>query len=100
MLWGAFTVGGDSVRTCIACIGTGMLVHACGACLPSLFAMGDPRGAAGFVSGAGCGVFSLSARGLDCRPPPRARDRMGERGPRSADDSQLTMGVSQAKIKR
>ena len=83
---------GGKVRTCTVCCGTGMLVHAWGACLPSLFAIGEPRGAAGFGSRAGCGVFSLSERGLDCRPPPRARDRMGERGPRSAFDSQLTMG--------
>ncbi len=62
--------GGVEVCTCIACIGTRMLVHAWGACLPSLFAIGAPRGAAGLVSGIGCGVFSLSARGLDCRPPP------------------------------
>ena len=85
--------GGEEVRTCIACCGTGRLVHAWAECLPSLFAIGDPRGAAGFGSGGGCGVFSLSGRGLDCRPPPRARDRMGERGPRSACDSQLTNGV-------
>ena len=89
--------GGVGVRTCIACIVTGMLVHAWAACLPSLFAMEDPRDAAGLASGIGCGVFSMLARGLDCRPPPRARGRIGERGPRSAGDSQLTMGVLQAK---
>ena len=84
--------GGEG-RTWRACCGTGMLVHAWAECLPSLFAIGDPRGAAGFGSGGGCGVFSLSGRGLDCLPPPRARCRMGERGPRSACVSQLTIGM-------
>ncbi len=92
MLPGETAGEGEGIRTCTACCGTGMLVHAWATCLPSLFAMGDPRGAAGFASGTGCGVFSLSGRGLDCRPPPRARDRMGERGPRSTFDSQLTIG--------
>ena len=69
-LHGGADVGGSGeVRTCIACCGTGMLVHAWAECLPSLFAIGDPRGAAGFGSGGGCGVFSLSGRGLDWRPP-------------------------------
>ena len=87
-------VGGDRRdRTCSVCWETGMLVHVWAECLPSLFAIGDPRGAAGFGSGGGCGVFSLSGRGLDCLPPPRARCRMGERGPRSACVSQLTIGM-------
>ena len=73
--------GGVGARTCIACMGTGgMLVHAWAACLPSLFAIGDPRGAAGLVSGGGCGVFSLSARGLDCRPPPLGRGTVSGSG--------------------
>ena len=54
--------------------------------------MGDPRGATGAATGAGCGVFSLSERGRGCRPPPLARERMGDRPLRSAFDSQLTMG--------
>ena len=84
--------GWEGVRTWIAWCGTGMLVQAWAECLPSLFAMGEPRGAGGFAAGSGCGVFSLSVRGLGCRPPPLARDRMGDRGPRSALDSQLTIG--------
>ncbi len=58
-----------------------MPVQACAACPPSLFAMGEPRGAAGFASDVGCGVFSLSGRDLDLRSPPLVRGRMGERRP-------------------
>lgn len=76
-----------------------MLVHAWVACLPSLLAIGEPRGAAGFASGAGCGVFSLFERGWDCRAPPLARRRMGDRPPLSALDSQLTIGGSLGKIR-
>jgi hypothetical protein len=49
-------------RICIAWSGMGMYVHACEACLPSLLDMGDTWKAVGLVGGAGCGVFSLSAR--------------------------------------
>ena len=69
-----------------------MDVHACDACPPSLLAMGDPRGATDAATGVGCGVFSLSEQSRGCRPPPLARERMGDRPPRSAFDSQLTMG--------
>jgi len=58
-----------------------------GACLSSLFAIGEPRGAASFGACVGCGVFFMSARGLDCRYPPRARARVGDRPPRSTFDS-------------
>jgi hypothetical protein len=69
-----------------------MDVHACDAWRPSLLAMGDPRGATGAATGVGCGVFVLSKRGHGCRPPPLARERMGDRPLRFAFDSQLTMG--------
>ncbi len=69
-----------------------MDVHACDACRPSLLVMGDPQGATDTATGVGCGVFSLSERGRGCRPPPLARERMGDRPLRYAFDSQLTMG--------
>ena len=44
------------------------------------------------------GLLPVGTRVRLSPPPPRARDRIGERGPRSAADSHLTMGMSQAKV--
>ena len=76
----------------MARLGTGRVVHARVACLADFLAMGEPRGAIGAGAYRGGDVVSLVEGARIRRPPPRLRQRAGERPPRSALGSQFTMG--------
>jgi hypothetical protein len=77
-----------------------MLFQRCKAFLASFLAMGEPFGAGFCAAGLGGGVESLGGAGLDCRWPRCPLPLWGVLPPRSALDSQLTMGAKGTLVKK
>ena len=71
----------------MACCGIESVAHAWLACLASLLAIGEPKGAAGDGACGGGGVLSLLEAVLALRLPPRLLPREEERPPRFDFDS-------------